>query len=344
MTKQYKLQTIAAVLALLATGVPGCAQKLANHSVPAVSVQDLGSSPAGGVHTGRQSGTDGIVSVTYAQLFKEGEAHVAPLDERQLRQLPLLPTGYRLFKGLAFYLQTAVVASGNNIVVFHVPSATSQQEFGKLRILHLEYDELSPTGTSWLDTTVIPDRWQGGYIPLIKKESYVKLSPDFPRRMISSIVDEFGTFIIASLEHTEAPPAGRPFTEVGVDVQVSPRAVRPGQEVTYTFTVSNRGDREAGYIGFIHPLDPNMELISFSSEGGTCKESTQSTGRVVCLFSGVRASGIVTITIKSKIRHNKLWDGQTRDNVDTATVVFKERVSDLQRFFVRKEVKTSIIQ
>lgn len=323
-------------------GVPACAQKRASYSVPAITVQDLLSSPGSEVRMGMQAGQDSIASVTYAQLFKEGEAHYASLDEQRLKQLPPLPTGYRLFKGLAFDLESKAVASGSNIIVFHIPSA-SQPEFSKLRILHLEYDELSPTETSWLDKTVIADRWRQESFPLIQKENYVKLSPDFSHRMISSVVDEFGTFVIASLERAEDPPLNKPSTDIGIDVQVSPEAVRAGEEITYTFTISNKGDQEAGYVGFIYNLDPDIDLISFSAERGSCKESRQSTGRVLCLLSGVRTSESVTITIKTRIRHNKLWEGKARENVDTATVVFKEGAADPLYNFVRKQVKTSII-
>jgi hypothetical protein len=146
----------------------------------------------GGATRGRVQETrtqDGPVSIIFINLFKEGSISYSPVNLNALEKIPPLPTGHMLFNNLAFRVETKAVWTGAN-VVFHLPTVNNRSDFDNLRILHLEYDELSPGLASWVDRTVLPDRGQEGAPSSPKtKEEYSKLLPNFSARTMTAQVN-----------------------------------------------------------------------------------------------------------------------------------------------------------
>jgi hypothetical protein len=335
-------RTLLLVIIYLATSMLACAQNRPTRPITIVTSTELFSRAGARSRQNQTPDQDGVASITYAQLFREGDAQFTNVDADTMQRLPQLPTGYRSFKNLGFKLQSKAVASGSNIVVFNVPSAAIEDEFNGLRILHIERDELSPSGMSWVDRTILRGRWREEVYPLISEENFNKLIPDFSARKVSAVTDDFGIFVIASVNTAESSPPPLPFTEIAVAAQASPEKIRAGSEVSYTFTILNKGPRQADYVGLIFNLDMDMDLHSATSSQGSCRESSESTGKVLCFLKPLLPGESSVVEIKAKLRYNKLWS-RGRESVDTATVVVKEHAADLLSTFVQTKVKTIIL-
>ena len=73
----------------------------------------------------------------------------------------------------------------------------------------------------------------------------------------------------------------------------SPGAVDPGQQVTYTATVSNSGNGAAGSVAFQDLLPGKATLVSATASQGSCSGSPM----VLCNLGSLNAGASATITI-----------------------------------------------
>lgn len=288
---------------------------------------------------------DGPVSIKYGALFKEGSVEYDPVDIRALTQLPPLPTGYTIFNNLAYRVVTKAVVSGPNAVVFRISSANNQTDFNHLRILHLEYDELSSTKSSWADRTVLSDNRHEAALE-ISRDALNELQPNFAAKTLAAQVSQLGLFVIA-LYNDQSPVPERPFTEMGVFTTSSPDPVKAGGKLTYTITVKNKGFKTAEDVNLSSEMDPDMDVQSVSSSQGSCRNSEQSDGRVLCNLEIMSPGQSATIRIVVKIRRKGAWayDERTRKALNLTTVIFKEHKADMPSYqnAVSREQLTTVL-
>lgn len=291
---------------------------------------------------------DGPVSITFTNLFKEGDISYSPINLSSLEKIPPLPTGFMLFNNMAFRVETKAVWTGAH-VFFHLPSINNQKDFDSLRILHLEFDELSPSMASWIDRTVLPDRVREDSPATPKtKEELSKLLPNFSARTITAQVNRhLGLFVIARQDPNYKVPVS-PFTKLVMSVYSAPEPVKVENNLTFTINVSNSGQRTPGYIAIMHEMDPDMIFISASSTQGNCRKSDQSDGRVICLLGALPAGAGATIKIAVNVRYNEAWGNDTRDRRQARAftmLIFKERPADMYTSanMVNAETLTTIL-
>ncbi len=108
-----------------------------------------------------------------------------------LKKAPPLPTGHALLQrpGVTMLRLRPSFRRRINLTVFRVPSVENETEFKRLVILHLKYDELSPSGWSWAPVSVFQNGWQEHHHN-ISKAQYDAVLPDFKsRRSPASLIN-----------------------------------------------------------------------------------------------------------------------------------------------------------
>lgn len=307
-----------AALLSLATVTSACAQEKPRQMV-------RGSSEFIVVPESLGENEDGIVQITFGGIsppFKPTE--YIHLGVKGLNDAPPFPTGYVLFNDFVFRVQTQALVSGSYLTVFKVASAKNEVEFGKLAVLHLKHDLLSPTNFSWEDVTVFPQGWDERfhYLP---KRVYDAATPDFKTKRIGGITDEFGIFAIAIAPESEAERS-EPFPEVTVNTTSSPEPVPGGQEVTHTITFANKGTTAAAEVNFKEVFDPPLEYISSDTSQGICKQK-EAGNIIVCHLGPLAGGGQARVRIIARARPEGIWKDRL-ELVTTLEVVFKQASTD----------------
>lgn len=309
-----------AVLFLLSTFIPACAQEKPKRMVRGQSVEEL-------VPESPNEKEDGIAQIVLGQLFKPGPTEYARVGAAGLRDAPPLPTGFVLFKDLVFLLKTEAITSGYNLTVFSIPSA-NDVDFGKLTILHLEVDEMSPAGRSWVPVGVFPGTWDKHYYPVSQKQ-YDALAPDATSKRIAAITNQFGVFALALASESEPGPSlTSPFTQIEVVPSSSPQPVAVGEEITHTILIKNLGPRTAAELNIKAEMDATFDYKAHSNQGG-CKRSDRSSGRILCHLGAMPPNSTVTITIVGRVSPNTVLTKEISDFGNMLEIVFKANPTDL---------------
>lgn len=309
-----------AALLFLATATSACAQEKPKRMIPGASVKEL-------VPESPTEKEDTIARITIGLLFKPGTTEYTRIGVKGSSATPPLPTGYILFKDLVYNVKTEAVVSGSYTIVFRVPSAENESDFKRLTVLHLEDDEMSPSGATWNPVTVVPGGWDE-YFNSVSKNQYEALAPDFKSKQITGITNQFGLFAIALAPEGESE-SEEPFTQMEITATSSPDAVPEDKNVTYSIVVKNKGPKDAGDVNVIDEVHSYLSFVSASSTQGGCKESTQSNGRVVCHLGAVQIGGSVTITIVARVRPNMMLVKDRTEVGNLLDAAFKERPTDL---------------
>jgi uncharacterized repeat protein (TIGR01451 family) len=288
---------------------------------------------------------DGPVSITFVHLFQDGPVSYDPVNLSSIQKLPSLPTGYTIFNNLAFRADSKAIWTDAN-VVFHLPSVTKQSDFDNLRILHLEFEELSSTKSAWIDRTVLPGDWDEKSSDLPKtRAEFNKLLPDFAARKITARVDRYlGLFVVARRD--PAYQASRePFTRMTISVKSAPEPVYTRSNVTLTITVTNKGPKPAEEVWVQNIFNIDADFLSATATQGTCQRSNQSDDRTNCGLGALPVGKSVTIKILAKVRHNQLMDEKERKRRNLTFVIFKERSADMMNYtnMVQTEIMTTTI-
>ena len=240
--------------------------------------------------------------------------------------MPPLPNGYSLFKDLAYDVRTEAITAGHHITVFGLPSIASESDFNKLGILHLEQDEMSPNGSSWAEALIFPGGWDKDFNQVTRAQ-YESLQPDFKSRRISAITTQLGLFVIASYQEVE-PRSIEPLTKMDFEVSSSPKPVLVGQEVVHTIVVENKGPKAAAEVNLKYELNTDFEYLSATTDRGSCKQSTMSSGRVLCHLGAINAGETVRITVRARVPTNILLVSDLTEVGNLLEVAFKERPND----------------
>jgi uncharacterized repeat protein (TIGR01451 family) len=227
---------------------------------------------------------------------------------------------------LVYRIKTEAIISGSQITVFSLPSADNETDFGNLGILHLEDDEMSPSGSSWAEVTVFTGGWDE-HFNFVSKVQYDALQREFKSKRIAAITHQFGLFAVALFQETQPRRIG-PFTQTEVVATSSPEQVFEGQEVTHTIIVKNKGPNSAAEVNVKEEVCPDLEYISAVSSQGTCKESTQSSGRVFCYLGSLSAGASANIKVVARVQRNPLLNNGVSKVGNILEVVFKENATD----------------
>ncbi|MDX6528473.1 MAG: hypothetical protein QOH41_763 [Blastocatellia bacterium] len=305
------------VFLICATVTSACAQEKPKRMIPGSSVKEL-------VPESPNEKEDGVAQITLGQLFKPGSTEYTHVGANALKDAPPLPTGYVLFKDLVYRIKTEAVTSSSQLIVFNLPSAENEIDFSKLSILHLEDDEMSPSGSSWAEVTVLRGGWDE-HFHFVTKAQYDALQPDFKSKRIAAITGQFGLFAIALAPESE-PKRTEPFPEVTLKATSSPEPVPVGEEVTHTITVANKGSSAAAEVNVKEVLDIYLEYVSATPSQGVCKQKTAG-NNIVCHLGALPGGASVTITVVSRTRPATV----TKDTIEasnTIEAVFKQSATD----------------
>lgn len=307
------------VFLICATVTSACAQEKPKRMIPGPSVKEL-------VPESPNEKEDGVAQITLGELFKPGSTEYTHAGANALKDAPPLPTGYVLFKDLVYRIKTEAITASSQLIVFNVPSVENETDFSKLSILHLEDDEMSPSGSSWAEVTVFRGGWDE-HFHFVPKAQYDALQPDFKSRRIAAITGpQFGVFAIALAPESQSTSTG-PFTQIEVAPSSSPEPVRIGDEVTHTIVIENKGPKPAAEVNIKEEFGNDLYYTSASSTQGTCNHSTKSNGRVLCHLGSLPAGATATITIVARLHDNPLTkDGSKLGN--QVEVNFKENSTD----------------
>lgn len=314
------------LLLLFIVSLLACAQPRSSVSASASPSQDanLDVKSDAGASTGSQTE---LVTVAYDYAGKHGPSKFAQIDIMQVKEARALPTGYMLFKNRACRVDTEAIVLGQFYVAFKVLDAETPTDFNRLRILHLEIDELSPTGWSWADCTTLTDKHEGGNDDVTSKDKPERRLPDFAGRKISCVTSELGIFVIASKEKSPAKDKHQ-FTRIDVSTVSSPGVLLVGENVTYTITITNKGPIAAGEINLENWLETGLVFISATPSQGTCLRSTFSTGGTICHLGVLPTGATATISIIALFERNVTSPGRGVQN--STPLVFKERPNDFR--------------
>jgi len=271
---------------------------------------------------------DGPVEIVFRRALKPGATTSMPASSSELKTAPLVPSGYSLYHGLGYHIETkATVLNAYNVVVFKFPSANQQSVFDALRILHLEVDDLSPSGFSWFDRTLLPATSPEEESNSPAQGKYEQYLPDFDAKSKAVLVNKLGLFIVVSKDQPELQ-AAHPFTELELNIN-SPQQVQVGSQVTYTISIKNKGPKPAGDVAVLNNLDSDMRFLSATSSQGKCRPSQQSSTRITCALGSLPVDATATVNIRALVRSNFSLDKEIRRRSNQTFVVFKEHPEDI---------------
>jgi len=335
---------LTAMLLISAMGSSACAQEKPKRMIPGPSMREL-------VPESQNEKEDGISRIVFAQLFKEGPTEYTHVGTGALKNAPPLPTGYTLYRDRVYEVKTqAIITASFNITVFNVPSLQHQNEFKKLAILHLKYDELSPADKSWEEITLLPEYAEEMVFRFIPKAKYDSLQPNFNSRLIAGISDYFGLFAITFAPDSE-PERTQPFPEVVLKATSSPEPARPAQEVTHTLVFTNQGIGAAAEVNVREVLDADLDFISVRPTQGHCKQK-RALNIVTCHLGPLAGKASATITIVTRARQEVFVSSppsekpaRSRVVPNTLEVVFKQIATDFvdERGQIFADITTTII-
>ena len=262
---------------------------------------------------------DGLVSVNYCGVYKRGPTTARRLAKERLREVPPelmtlqmygaphnekirideLPVGYSLYNDAVYEVVTEAIPDGPYIVL-RLPSVKTEEEFKKLRVLHLTEDIMVPGLLKWEQ---INDGAENHF--------------DFATRTLRAEFD-----LMTSFRH--ASPIGRiavasfnsevyeaSAADLWIGSVTGPPSVRGGDEFTYKISVVNGSRRGVTANGVVFSFRMgNAAFQSISSAQGRCGRSMQSTDTFICeidsIAPGERAEITVTARAQNFIRSKEL--------------------------------------
>jgi len=221
------------------------------------------------------SQTDAPESVTFADLYTDGDATYSAVDPATVGPLP---AGYSVLDDDAYDITTDATVSGPHVVMFSVPSVTNQSTFNSLRILHVVPDSFDPEKARFEDPTIIAPQTP---------------APDFANKKISAKVDGLGVFLITTFS---PPPPNTDSADVSVNVTHSPTTLNAGTNLTYTLNVTNNGPQTAHEVILKNTLPREANFVSVTPSAGTCRKQDSA---VLCTIDALAFNGTATITIQT---------------------------------------------
>ncbi|MEK6336843.1 MAG: DUF2341 domain-containing protein [Acidobacteriota bacterium] len=253
-------------------------------------------SPASG-GSSLQTAQDGIRSITYGDVYKDGATIFSNVDPSTLGGLP---AGYAPLNNLAYRIVTDAIVSGPHIVAIDVPSINDQSVFNDLAIFHLEMDPFDPDNMIWVDDTILPPNTP---------------APDFTNRVVNARVNDVGYFVIGKLVQVQPDPGS---SDLSVTLGHSSTSVVVENNLSYTIHVVNGGTQPSSGVGVIDVLPQEAMFVSASASQGTCKYKS---GSVYCKPGTLMSGNSADITIVANTVEGKTGiPSQGRSIINTVVV------------------------
>jgi uncharacterized repeat protein (TIGR01451 family) len=251
----------------------------------------------GGTSNSLEAVQDGIRSIAYGYIYKDGPTTFSSVDPGTLAPLP---TGYAALDNRAYQIRTDAIVSGPHVVAFDVPSINDQSVFNDLTIFHLEMDPFDPENMIWVNDTILsPDT----------------PASDFTNRIINARVNDIGYFAIGKLMQARPDPGT---SDLSVTIGHSSNSVIVQNNLSYTLNVANGGPQVSTGVGVIDALPQEATFVSASSSQGTCKYKS---GRVYCKLGTLASGSSTNVTIVANTVEDKTGiSSQGRSIVNSAVV------------------------
>jgi hypothetical protein len=215
---------------------------------------------------------------------------------------PAIPDTYQVFEKKYYKVETDAISYGDVNFTFKAPA--KEEDFTKVRILHLVSNELNPNGFEWQDCTITSESL-GNPSDENYSESYnerlKKFLPDFSRQTVSCELRETmkqEEFFVVTLQ-TQASPK-EPFTRIVWNLET--KEVSADGRTSYKLMLTNAGTKDIAEFNFRSVFDLDTKLNSFKPSQGTCRVSTYSSsyGSTVCHFGKMPAGASATLELEGE--------------------------------------------
>jgi hypothetical protein len=207
-------------------------------------------------------------------------------------RIDALPVGYSLYNDAVFEIRTDAIPDGSYLVL-RLPSVKTEEEFKKLRVLHLEEDIVVPGLLRWEQPC-----------------DGAATDSDFAARTLRAEFDLMSAFrhsssvarIAVASFNSEVYEASA--VDLWIGSVVGPPYVRGGDEFTYKISVVNGSNRQviANDVVFSCELG-NASFLSISSHQGRCGRSMHSTETFICEFDSIAPGARAEITVTARARN-----------------------------------------
>lgn len=274
------------------------------------------------------------VSIDIKFVGKPGEIkkYLVQTDEKSIN--PPIPNAYQVFEKKFYKTQTSLIAYGQPIFTFKAPA--NQDDFAKVRILHLIRNELNPSGSEWQDCTIDSNRLgnpSDSNYSASSNERLKKFLPDFTQKTVSCELSnqmKSEEFFLVVLQ-TQQPPT-EPFTKITWNLESNEISSGNGR-VHYKISFTNAGTKDIGEFNFRSVFGEDTKLNSYKPSQGNCRTSTYGTsyGSVVCHMGKILAGKSVSLELEGENsglggmpenqgKKNENWDiyGNYKESPDDA--------------------------
>lgn len=216
---------------------------------------------------------------------------------------PPIPNAYEVFEKKYYKIQSSLLAYDQPIFTFKTPA--NQEDFAKIRILHLIENELNPNGSEWQDCTIDSNRLgnpSDSNYSAKSNERLNKFLPDFAQKTVSCELSDgmkSEDFFLVVLQTQPAPT--EPFTKITWNLESNETSTE-NNAVHYKISFTNAGTKDIGEFNFRSVFGLDTKLNSYKPSQGNCRTSTYSSsyGSVVCHMGKIPAGKSVSLELESE--------------------------------------------
>lgn len=283
---------------------------------------------------------DDELSIRYEYVFRKGETSKYSVPLSDIPNVRPVPTTYTSFNGRQYLIRNTSITSGETVMTVKVATATPDQ-FRNIRILHLEENDMMPSGYQWVDCTLMPRI----FVPASEPESEAdkkriedynkrleKYMPDPSQKLISCDVTFYNLKVdeyFAVVLQTASPPTA-PFTKVQVSLDSVEKSAR-SEETIYRLSVKNIGEKAAGEVNLRSDFDYDSRVNSVKPSQGRCQRARfgSSDGSMVCHLGPLAAGATATIEFTGvPIPHSGKAHPSPLNELWSINVAVKEKPED----------------
>jgi hypothetical protein len=263
----------------------------------------------------------GEVKVKALSLFKAGSTKVYLTDVGSIPQAPPIPNSYEPLNA-AYELETDAVFS-DAVMSIMVPTAQSV-DFGSVRILRLNANDMYPSGFVWSDCTVLRDRKN---YPGLGEEFF----PDPEKRYVSCYFDRTGGFQergYFTVVTAKVPRRTTPATRIEMILERAEMLEAEGR-MRYVLIVKNAGPQDVAEVNFDSTFAMGVALQDVHPLTGRCQPAKygDSESSVMCYLGEMKKGDLTRVEFTAKPgrektamdkKFNRRWviRGFSRKNAD----------------------------
>lgn len=131
------------------------------------------------------------------------------------------------------------------------------------------------------------------------------------------IVTALGILSLVATVASSAPlsPAGNTGSDVSLALVANQGSIRPGEEITFTATMTNQGPQDATFVDVAFALPDQLEMVSMTCDLGISADTP------FCEYSSLPAGATVVTTVVARLRTDVTLHGRMLKT--SARVVFE---------------------